>query len=349
MHATHRTTSPASRARRSGRRRRDVRLLGPVARPARRRRTRRPPTCRRRASTSPTSSRPTDQRLRADGGRCTRSTRARRARSSTRSDPRLRRRAAPGRRRSPSPPARGTVLTEIDIGNPAAMRVLRTLSVDGELVSARLHPPARASPRQPRASTSRPAARPVPRAAAAKPLRARRAGWVPDGAAQPPQGAAQPRARRLRRRPAHAALHRRRHGDRAHDRPPARAAGGRLRRVMTERGHRLRLADEPLRRHQRRLAARHTSIHRFDLAGAPSTDYRASGQVPGDLLNQFSLSEHEGVLRAATTEGSRRRARATSPLLEPAAVSSRGSGRSAGSAAASASTPCASSATAATS
>ena len=33
----------------------------------------------------------------------------------------------------------GTVLTEIDIANPAAMRVLRTLNIDGDYVSARLH------------------------------------------------------------------------------------------------------------------------------------------------------------------------------------------------------------------
>ena len=46
-----------------------------------------------------------------------------------------------------------------------------------------------------------------------------------------------------------------------------------------------------------------TSIHRFDLDGADRTVYRASGQVPGDLLNQFSLSEYKGVLRVATTEG----------------------------------------------
>ncbi len=46
-----------------------------------------------------------------------------------------------------------------------------------------------------------------------------------------------------------------------------------------------------------------TSIHRFDLTGDADTAYRASGQVPGDLLNQFALSEYKGVLRAATTEG----------------------------------------------
>jgi uncharacterized secreted protein with C-terminal beta-propeller domain len=47
-----------------------------------------------------------------------------------------------------------------------------------------------------------------------------------------------------------------------------------------------------------------TSIHRFDIDGSQETDYRASGQVPGELLNQFSMSEDKGVLRAATTDSS---------------------------------------------
>jgi hypothetical protein len=45
-----------------------------------------------------------------------------------------------------------------------------------------------------------------------------------------------------------------------------------------------------------------TTIHRFATGDPDATSYRSSGQVPGYLLNQFSLSEHEGVLRAATTE-----------------------------------------------
>jgi hypothetical protein len=45
-----------------------------------------------------------------------------------------------------------------------------------------------------------------------------------------------------------------------------------------------------------------TTVHRFDTSDPDSTTYRASGKLPGYLLNQFSLSEHEGVLRAATTE-----------------------------------------------
>jgi uncharacterized secreted protein with C-terminal beta-propeller domain len=45
-----------------------------------------------------------------------------------------------------------------------------------------------------------------------------------------------------------------------------------------------------------------TTVHRFATGDPDSTSYRASGEVPGYLLNQFSLSEHDGVLRAASTE-----------------------------------------------
>ncbi|MFC5833018.1 beta-propeller domain-containing protein [Nonomuraea insulae] len=44
-----------------------------------------------------------------------------------------------------------------------------------------------------------------------------------------------------------------------------------------------------------------TEVHRFDIASAGAPTYVASGKVPGRLLNQYSLSEHEGHLRVATT------------------------------------------------
>jgi hypothetical protein len=48
-----------------------------------------------------------------------------------------------------------------------------------------------------------------------------------------------------------------------------------------------------------------TTIHAFELhpAPAPRADYVASGAVEGRVLNQFSLDEHEGHLRVATTRG----------------------------------------------
>ena len=44
-----------------------------------------------------------------------------------------------------------------------------------------------------------------------------------------------------------------------------------------------------------------TTIHRFDISSATQTRYRGSGSVPGTLLDQWSLSEQEGVLRVAST------------------------------------------------
>jgi uncharacterized secreted protein with C-terminal beta-propeller domain len=45
-----------------------------------------------------------------------------------------------------------------------------------------------------------------------------------------------------------------------------------------------------------------TEVHRFDLVD-DGAEYVASGSVPGRVLNQWALSEHEGDLRIATTEG----------------------------------------------
>jgi len=45
-----------------------------------------------------------------------------------------------------------------------------------------------------------------------------------------------------------------------------------------------------------------TIIHKFDITGATVTSV-GSGRIPGEILNQFSLGEYEGVLRVATTTG----------------------------------------------
>ncbi len=47
-----------------------------------------------------------------------------------------------------------------------------------------------------------------------------------------------------------------------------------------------------------------TGIHSFDISGAGPAIYLASGEVRGHVLNQYAMSEHEGVLRVATTDGS---------------------------------------------
>ena len=44
-----------------------------------------------------------------------------------------------------------------------------------------------------------------------------------------------------------------------------------------------------------------TEIHRFDTSKPDATTYRSSGEVEGYVLNQYSMSEHDGALRVATT------------------------------------------------
>jgi len=45
-----------------------------------------------------------------------------------------------------------------------------------------------------------------------------------------------------------------------------------------------------------------TAIHKFDISDPDATTYRGSGTVSGYLMNEWSLSEQDGVLRVATTE-----------------------------------------------
>ncbi len=45
-----------------------------------------------------------------------------------------------------------------------------------------------------------------------------------------------------------------------------------------------------------------TLVHSFDISDPANAEYRVSGRVRGTALNQFSLSEHAGVLRIATTD-----------------------------------------------
>lgn len=44
-----------------------------------------------------------------------------------------------------------------------------------------------------------------------------------------------------------------------------------------------------------------TDIHEFDMSNGRRTDYVATGTVDGYLLNQFSVDEHDGLLRVAST------------------------------------------------
>jgi inhibitor of cysteine peptidase len=44
-----------------------------------------------------------------------------------------------------------------------------------------------------------------------------------------------------------------------------------------------------------------TIVHKISISGDSILNYLAKGEVPGRLLNQFSMDEHEGVFRVATT------------------------------------------------
>jgi Beta propeller domain len=52
----------------------------------------------------------------------------------------------------------------------------------------------------------------------------------------------------------------------------------------------------------RNVSNTHVDIHKFDLTPPDGATYRASGTVPGTLLNSFSMSEFGGNLRVATTQ-----------------------------------------------
>ena len=54
-----------------------------------------------------------------------------------------------------------------------------------------------------------------------------------------------------------------------------------------------------------------TDIHKFGIADKVRTTYEASGRIAGRLLNQFSMSEHEGDLRVASTDDAARESAVT--------------------------------------
>ena len=191
-----------------------------------------------------------------------------------------------------------TIVTEVDVRDPRALRVVRTLRADGTFVSARqTGPTARlvlSAP--PELGTSDPAA--IRRA----PL----AAWLPGGSVRTERT-----GRRRGRRLVNCSEVRR----------PRASSGAGILTVLTvdlRQGLPWVDADAVMTDAQvvygspRSLyvATRAwtgapggdaTQIHRFAAAEAPETAYRATGAVPGGLLNQFALSEHEGVLRVAST------------------------------------------------
>jgi uncharacterized secreted protein with C-terminal beta-propeller domain len=209
----------------------------------------------------------------------------------------------------------GTVLTEVDVSDPAKPVVVRTLTVDGTYVSARL-----------RGTTVRVVIgsypRPIPLAEGdGTPLQRRRAAirrtrlktWVPSyTVANKRTGSSAKRSLvrcRATRKPAvFSGL-----GmltvltiDLSKGITPVDSDGllSDARTVYASQGS-LYVASE------RWLdpdggsggpGGRATTIHRFDARDSDHTTFRSSGSVRGYLLNQWALSEYKGYLRVATTE-----------------------------------------------
>ncbi len=224
-----------------------------------------------------------------------------------------------------APVVQQTILSEVDIGQPASMRIVRSLKLDASYVSARLVGasarvvtvslmPQRLRFEGPRA--------PTPDAAAAATARNRAVlqgsavdSWLPTLAIRGRRGET------LKRKPLAQCTDVRR---------PAAYSGMGLLTVLTfdlRKGLAPVDSDAVLTDGSTVYASREnlyvatqrfvpqpvggpiieppstsTTIHRFDISDPQHTVYRGSGTVSGYLLNQWSLSEHDSVLRVVSTE-----------------------------------------------
>ena len=227
---------------------------------------------------------------------------------------------------APYQPAK-SVLAEVDVSDPSKLRLVRTLTLDGSYVAARLvgssvrivaaaQMPAALPFKQPdrrlaggdrgrRAHERRPSSRARRSRAGCPSYRIKRAG-AKAGKARPLV-----QCRHVRRPTAFSGL-----GmltvltvDLAKGLEPVDSAA-----VMTD-GRIVYASPESLYVATERWADRpdpdkpteqqsgvQTEIHKFDISSPVKTHYRGSGKVSGFLLSQWSLSEHRGVLRVVSTE-----------------------------------------------
>ena len=207
---------------------------------------------------------------------------------------------------------RGARMTELDVSDPANMRVLRSQDVDGGIIDARLT-----------GRTARVVVASYPEAlSGARGLRKRASGWLPSSTVKRarPGTSFTERAVRCRavRRPAlfsGAGLLTVYTVDLAAGLPAVDADA-----VFTSADTVYASPDALYVATQRYdkdgTFGANTSIHRFDTADPDSTGYSASGAVPGTLLNQFSMSEDRGVLRVASTVGFDERAESRVTTLD---------------------------------
>jgi uncharacterized secreted protein with C-terminal beta-propeller domain len=210
-----------------------------------------------------------------------------------------------------SPPWERTILTEVDVSDPVAMRPIRTMRVDGSFITARLA-----------AQTARvvvsaaPGLPLIPEATGMQALQrgqgATRPGWMPKAVTRdretgtvdrrrlvPCNDVGRPRrfagvglltvltidlARGLPAIDTDAVMT---SGETVYASPDALY-------VATQRWLGADMAAE-------RVSEVSTLIHKFDTSSPRATDYRASGRVPGFMLSQWSMSERDGLLRVAST------------------------------------------------
>jgi hypothetical protein len=199
-----------------------------------------------------------------------------------------------------------TLLSEIDVSDPAQMRVLRTLEVDGAYVSARLI-----------GRTARVVITSSPRAleTTVEDVRGSRLGaWMPRATLTRASGARS--VRRLVR--CRAVRHTRAFSgldmvsvltidlERGLPAVDADALMTSAETVYASKGA-LYIATRRWFAPRRIELGRPppdltTAIHRFDTSDPDRTIYRSSGEVRGFLLSQWALSEHAGHLRVASTD-----------------------------------------------
>lgn len=195
-----------------------------------------------------------------------------------------------------------TTISEVDVADPAAMKIARTFTVDGSFVDARQN-----------GSTARLVIASAPPVLADRALQARASGWIP--------------ARRFR------SFITGRHSERpvascTSIRRPYTFSGLGMLSILTidlDRGlytvnatgvmadaqvvygsqHNLFIATQrwidPATPAPALPAGQETAIDQFDVSDPTRTTLVASGSVPGYVLNQFSLSEDGGDLRVAST------------------------------------------------
>ncbi len=226
---------------------------------------------------------------------------------------------------APYQPA-NSVLAEVDVSDPAKLRLVRTLTLDGSYVAARLVGSAARIVVAAQLPAALPFKQPTdgsPEAIAAAErqneavlARSKVASWLPSyrikrAGAKPGKARPLVQCRHVRRPTAFSGL-----GmltvltvDLAKGLQPVDSAA-----VMTD-GRIVYASPESLYVTTERWSDRpdpdkpteeqpgaQTEIHKFDISSPTKTHYRGSGRVSGYLLSQWSLSEYRGVLRVVSTE-----------------------------------------------